>query len=129
MKIRFTRSGGFAGIRLALTLDSSELSPKDRQAVEQLLREADFYRLPPSSLSPPAQPDTFQYQISIEGEGRSHQVRVGGQGAPESLRPLLERLEEIARARALSQKQPKRSVGPGGKKPGAARNARRRGKA
>jgi hypothetical protein len=103
MKIQFSRSGGFAGIRLALTLDSSELSPKDRQELERLVREASFFKLPGSFLSPQPQPDAFQYQITVEDGGQSHRVLAGDRGAPKALRPLIERLEELARARAPSR--------------------------
>lgn len=103
MKIQFSRSGGFTGIRLKLTLDLGELSPKDRNALEALVRKADFFTLPASCLS--LQPDAFQYEIAVEGEGQRHQVQVDDRGAPEALRPLLERLGELARARALSQRE------------------------
>src|SRR5262245_6574832 len=100
MRIQFTRSGGFAGIRLRLTLDLNELPPKDREELKRLVREADFFKLSESFPSPQPQPDAFQYQIRVEGEGGAHQVLAGSRGPP-ALRPLIERLEELAKARAL----------------------------
>lgn len=96
MKIQFTRSGGFAGIRTQITLDLDDLPTAERKAIRSLVDQANFFDLPAECLSP--RPDAFQYRVVIEHGGRRHQVRADERGAPESLRPLLERLMQLARA-------------------------------
>ena len=98
MKIEFVRSGGFAGIRIRLAIDLGELPGPERSALEELVRETGFFEAPCECLSP--HPDAFQYDVAIESEGRRHRVRTDDRGAPDSLRPLIERLVQLARERA-----------------------------
>ena len=96
MRIEFTRSGGFAGLSVRLALESAELPAGEREALEALIHQAGFFELPDRLLSPAA--DAFQYDLAIEREGLRHAVRLDERGAPEAVRPLLQRLTELARA-------------------------------
>jgi emfourin len=79
-----------------LALESAELPAGEREALESLIEQARFFELPPRLVSPI--PDAFQYDLAIEREGRRHVVRLDERGAPEAVRPLLQRLTELARS-------------------------------
>ena len=95
MKIQFSRTGGFAGIKTQLTLDLADLPAAGRKAMEMFIDKAGFFELPAECRSP--RPDAFQYLVAVEHEGRRHQVRADEAAVPEKLRPLLDRLMELAR--------------------------------
>ena len=95
MKIEFKRSGGFAGISVRLALDSAELPPGERDALEGLVARARFFELPEQRAS--VHPDAFLYDLAIERDGRRHAICLGDRDAPADLKPLLARLIEMAR--------------------------------
>jgi hypothetical protein len=99
MRIQFERTGGFAGMRTAATIDTNSLSPGDRQELQQLVEAAGFFKLPPEVAGRPQRADQFQYKLTVESEGQQHTVEVGEASAPESLRPLLRKLTALARSR------------------------------
>ncbi len=92
MQITFEQSGGFAGLIRTKSIDTATLLPSDAQQVQRLIEAADFFRLP-DSIEAEAQPDRFQYQITIEDDDRHHSVEVSETNIPPTLRPLLEWLE------------------------------------
>ena len=75
MKIRLSRSGGFAGLGLERDIDTAALSPRDRRAVEKLLRAGG---------SGQSVADGFSYEIAAGGETFAV--------SDENAAPLLERL-------------------------------------
>jgi hypothetical protein len=79
-----------------LALDSAALPSGEREALEALIARARFFELPARHAS--AHPDAFQYDLAIEQEGRRHTICLGDRDAPADLKPLLERLVEIARS-------------------------------
>ena len=95
MKIKFSRTGGFAGIKAQLVLDSDDLPVAVGKAVETLVEKAGFFELPAECRSP--RPDAFQYLVAVEHEGRRHQVRADEVVVPAKLRPLLDHLMQLAR--------------------------------
>ncbi len=98
MRIHFARSGGFAGLRLALSLDTTTLD-KDRAAeIEKLVQEAAFFDLPSGSAHSPAGADRFEYRIRISSSRHGeHAVVVPETAVPANLEPLLARLCALAR--------------------------------
>ena len=46
MRVRFERSGGFAGITLAHDFDSTELPPEQTAELTRLVTKAQFFELP-----------------------------------------------------------------------------------
>ena len=96
MKIQFSRTGGIAGIRYLLTLDLDQSPRAIADAVRQLVEQAKFFELQVWYRKP--LPDQFQYWVSVEDGIRSHQVRADESALPNSLRPLVERLLDMARA-------------------------------
>ncbi|MGB3941293.1 MAG: protealysin inhibitor emfourin [Candidatus Manganitrophaceae bacterium] len=103
MKIDFTRSGGFAGVRLSAAIDTEGLSAEERERLCGLVDAADFDRLPSSLKSTAPGADRFQYRLKIEeggGQGgRVKEVVADESAVPETLRPLLEYLTDWARTK------------------------------
>ena len=99
MRIEFERTGWFAGIRFAAAIDTETLPPDDARALQDLVAEADFFRLPARLVSPAPGADRFQYRITVESGGQRRTLEAGEAALPETLRSLVERLTQIARRR------------------------------
>lgn len=103
MKIYFERSGGFAGMHIVFSLDTSLLTPEDARGVLDLINKAKFFDLPSSS--PPPQKgsaDYFQYRLSVETDERKHTVETTDETIQPSLRPVVDFLMDSARKQKLS---------------------------
>ena len=99
MRIQFERSGGFAGMRTAASIDSDSLPTEQAQELQALVDAADFFNLPSRIGDSGEGADQFQYIIAIESEGRAHTVECGEGSVPDSLQALLRRLTVMARSR------------------------------
>jgi hypothetical protein len=100
MIVRFTRSGGFSGIRLTSQVDTASLPPDQADAVRRMVEGADFRNLPETTTAPATRgADRFEYVVTVEEEGRQHTVRTTDAAVPDALRPLLDYLTKAARAR------------------------------
>jgi hypothetical protein len=98
MRIQFERTGGFAGIRLALDLTESDLPEEEWQALQAALEQAEFFQLP-YKVTSGEQPDRFTYQVTVEDAARSHTVELGDGAIPENVQPLIQQLNRLARTR------------------------------
>jgi len=97
MRIEFTRSGGYAGIRVNRTFDTEQLPQAEGQQLDQLVDAANFFSLPETLQSGGA--DKFQYKISVERDGKTHTVQADERAAPAPLASLIKKLEAAARTR------------------------------
>jgi hypothetical protein len=88
MRIRVLRTGGFAGIAMNADVETGQLEPSERDAVERLVEESDFFILPAVIEAPPGGYDRFQYEITIEREGQNHTLTGGDAGMSEALSEL-----------------------------------------
>lgn len=98
MKIRFERSGGFAGMTMSVDIDANALSDVEREALMTHVSNAEFFALP-ATIDDPATTgaDRYSYRITIESNDRSHTVQCTDGSAPASLAPLLGWLNNSAR--------------------------------
>lgn len=97
IRVRFERTGGFAGLRTSATIDSDSLTPEDERDLDRMIEAAGFFELP-GEITPPAHVrDQFVYRITVEKEGRRHTVVVDEAAAPATLRPLIGSLTSAAR--------------------------------
>ncbi|MCC7445976.1 MAG: hypothetical protein IT324_01105 [Anaerolineae bacterium] len=103
MRIDFERSGGFAGMILRATIDTGDLPEADANDLRQLIEEANFFALPPTITSASGA-DQFTYRLTVIALVRQHSVEVSDGAAPDTLRPLLNRLTTLARANQRSQR-------------------------
>ncbi len=96
MHIDFTRSGGFAGMRLSCSVDTDHLPDEQSSELDKLLGDAEFFELPEKILPEKSQPDRFEYHVNVDAGDKSHAITVSDAAAPESLRPLLNYLTTLA---------------------------------
>jgi hypothetical protein len=92
MHIHFERTGGFAGMRKAVSLDSESLSPEEGEKLQKMIDAAGFFDLPAKFPAPKKGADYFQYLITVELEGKKHTVQVTETAVPDNLRPLIQYL-------------------------------------
>lgn len=97
MQITFERSGGFAGMVMATDVNTADLPSEDAKHLRTLVEAADFFRLPTTIAA--AQPDRFQYQITVTDGGKAHSISVDESAMPGTLRPLVDWLISATRRR------------------------------
>ena len=95
MRIRFERSGGFANISLKTEIDSANLPPERARELSRLVEKARPFdqASPPAS---PSMPDQFQYEVTIEDDGRSETIKTSDDAASDDLKLLFDFLSEAA---------------------------------
>lgn len=92
MQISVRRSGGFAGITEAKTVDTARLDASAAQSVEQLVRNLNFFALPVDAAPGGVGADLLQNEISVRDGSQQRTIRFSDEGQPEtaSLRHLLD---------------------------------------
>jgi hypothetical protein len=96
MILRYERSGGFTGMRIAVEVDTSTLSSDERAEVSGLVNAADFFEMP-ARIAAPGGADDFVHVLTVESEGRRHTVEASGPGTPQALDALLRTMGRLAR--------------------------------
>ena len=94
MLIHFERTGGFAGMRKAITLDTGSLPRDEAGKLDELVKNADFFNLPEKFPVPKRGADHFQYRLTVEIEGKKHIVEVSEPAVSGTLRPLVQFLSK-----------------------------------
>jgi hypothetical protein len=102
MRIQFERSGGLAGMRLAVTVDSAALPPDEARDLQQMVQAARLLELPPVLTAAKAGADQFCYRLAVEDGGGQHAVEACEAAVPEGLRPLIRYLTTKARVSRMS---------------------------
>lgn len=95
-RINFKRTGGFLGREAASDLDLNEMPDDEAQELQRLILEANFFNIP-QNLIEPATHDEYEYTVTVEAGNSHHTIHTSDSSAPESLRPLLERLSTLAK--------------------------------
>ena len=96
-RIKFERSGGFAGLQIAKDLKMDDLPDEQARAISELLDDLDFDELPEQMMNASNMPDQFTYTITVETKKWVHTVTTGDISAPEKMQELLELLNRLAR--------------------------------
>lgn len=96
-KIKFERTGGFAGIRLVAEIEMDELPEDQKRELIEMIDEADFDELPKELPGKMPIPDEFVYSITVNSREKEHQFFAGESSLPDDLRPLIEILESTAK--------------------------------
>jgi hypothetical protein len=97
VRIRFERSGGLAGITVALSIDLDEIPKEMGSALREYLQSASPSEGEAGSPGPSFAADRFVYRITVEEQPRHRSVRIDEDRVPPGLQPLLDWL--LARAR------------------------------
>ena len=96
-QINFKRTGGITGREIETNIDLNELPADEMQKLMQMITETNFFNIP-QNLIQHSVPDEHEYTITVEAGNTHHTIQTSDSTAPESLRPLLEKLAQIARA-------------------------------
>jgi hypothetical protein len=96
-RIKFERTGGFAGIRLAADVNVDALPEEQSHTISELLHQMDFQELPANMMDKSNMPDQFTYTITVQTKKWEHTVVTGESSAPEKMQELIELLNRLAR--------------------------------
>jgi hypothetical protein len=96
-RIRFERTGGFAGMQLSAELELDDLSEDQIKSLTGLLDDLDFPELPELFSSGPAASDEFTYTITVESQTWKHTVVTGDNAPDEKMQELLLLLNRLLR--------------------------------
>ena len=102
MRISFERTGGFAGLRIAVSLDLSTLSEETANELRQLVDDANFFELPKEITNDDPSADRFAYTVTVETEEREHTIHVQNAPPPDGISNLVNKLIEVARSQNQS---------------------------
>jgi hypothetical protein len=94
MKLRVTRSGGFAGVPLVAEVDLATLPAERAAAVREAVSEIDF-----AAKAPPAPPipDGFHYRIDVWRDDGHVELTADDPFVPPPVRKLAQLLEHAGR--------------------------------
>ncbi len=99
-RIKYERTGGFAGMHNVVNINPRDLPEEQSEALSELLDKLDFDELPKQAMNNPSLPDQFTYHITVETKQGEHSVVTGDASAPEEMQELIQMLNRIARKQA-----------------------------
>jgi hypothetical protein len=100
MRIKFERSGGMAGMRLATSLNTKYLEADEAQKLEKLVEDCNFFDLPEKMTSSRGGADRFQYKITVSSGWKKHTLVADESELPKKLQSLVKQLTTLARRKA-----------------------------
>ena len=95
-QIHFKRTGGLMGGELETDIDLNELPEGESQELQRMILEANIFNIP-QNLIETSKHDEFEYTVTVDAGNSHHTVQTSDSSAPESLRPLLEKLSALAK--------------------------------
>jgi hypothetical protein len=95
MKIKFRQSGGYAGLRMGCDLDTNSLSSDEATQLESLVNTSGILQANSGRSENAA--DLISYEMTIETQSGTHQVKFDDLTLPESVLPLLDYLQSKAK--------------------------------
>lgn len=99
MRIDFARSGGLAGLTMAVSVDTAGLPPDAAGAVDAALGGADLAELAARPRRAARGTDRYQYDLTIERDGERHSLSFLETEVPPELRPVIDALVPLASPR------------------------------
>jgi len=91
MKISFESSGGIAGIRSSITLETSSMSDDEGKQISDLVKNSNFFDLPSESIPPKlGSADYKNYEITVKTDVKEHIIRTNDVLMPSQLKPLID---------------------------------------
>ena len=93
--INFKRTGGSLGREMTMNFELGTMPGSVAQRLDNLLTSSNFFEVPlVNDLI--TRPDEYQYDITVVAGNSIHTIQVSDTSMPESLRPLVEELTELA---------------------------------
>jgi len=99
MHIDFARSGGLAGLTMAVSVDTARLPPDAAGVVDAALTRADLAGLAAQPRHAARGADRYQYDLTIERDGECHSLSFPETEVPPELRPVIDALVPLASPR------------------------------
>lgn len=93
--INFKRTGGSMGRETTMNFDLGTMPGSVAQRLDNLLTSSNFFEVPVVN-DLLGGPDEYQYDITVVAGNSIHTVHVSDTSMPESLRPLVEELTDLA---------------------------------
>ena len=87
MKLVIERSGGFAGLKRRSERDGQDLSPEQRAALDQVVKEYAAPGAQPATQDPGA--DRFTYQLEIQDENGTKSITLPESKMPSELKGIV----------------------------------------
>ncbi len=84
------------GQEMAVDFDLNEMPNNIAQRLHNLINASDFFEIPVYN-EVNARPDEYEYSITVVAANSIHTIRTTDTSMPESLRPLVEELTELAK--------------------------------
>ena len=78
-------------------IDLNEMPDNEAQDIQRMIMDANFFSTP-QNLIDSSKHDEYEYTVTVDAGNSHHTVHTSDSSAPESLRPLLERLSTLAKA-------------------------------
>jgi hypothetical protein len=92
--INFKRTGGNMGREMAMNFDLGSMPGSAAQRLHGLLTASNFFDVPVvDNLT--TSPDEYEYDITVVAGNSIHTVHVSDTSMPDSLRPLVEELNQL----------------------------------
>jgi hypothetical protein len=95
--INFRRTGGALGKELSADLDLGNIPGPAAQRLHGLLTTSNFFEIPDANTLMTG-PDEYEYTITVIAGNSMRTLQITDTTLPESLRPLVEELTELAKA-------------------------------
>jgi hypothetical protein len=74
VKIRFERTGGFAGISTSVLLDTDTMPQNESEQLSAMCNNMNFFSLPSKPDTKSGAADLFRYKITVESKDGKHTV-------------------------------------------------------
>lgn len=95
--IRFKRTGGAMGQELSAEFNLNEMPGDASQRLHNLINESKFFSTPVQQ-EVLSRPDEYEYIVTIDAGQSTNTIHTTDTSMPDSLRPLVEALTELAKA-------------------------------
>jgi len=96
-RIKYERTGGFAGMRFAADFQPGDLPDEQARPLLELLDDMDFDELPEHLTGDSSKSDQFTHKITVQTKKGEHTVITGDEAAPDKVQELIKLLDQIAR--------------------------------
>jgi hypothetical protein len=95
MKVSIVRGGGIAGLVTKTAVDGDSLPSEEAEQLRAKVEESGVFDLPARLTADSPQPDRFNYEVTVQDEGREHTVVASEEALPEGVRELVSYVKSV----------------------------------